>query len=68
MTSFIMKKGQLILTHKMREGERAQYIALGDTWRQWISGGQVERKQREGRESAEGGWAGDETLKHLRFC
>lgn len=48
MTSFIMKKGQLIVSHKMREGERAQYIALGDTWRQWISGGQVERKQREG--------------------
>lgn len=48
MTSFIMKKGQLIVSHKMREGERAQYIALGDTWRQWIFGGQVERKQREG--------------------
>ena len=39
MTWFIMKKVQLILSHNMREGERAQLIALGDIWRQWIPGG-----------------------------
>lgn len=57
MTSFIIKRVQLILSHNMKEGERTQLIALGDTWRQWVSSGQVERQQREWGESAEGGLA-----------
>lgn len=53
MTSFTTEKGQLILNHNLREGEKAQLIPLG-TWRRRAAGGQVEREQREGREC--GGW------------
>lgn len=53
MTSFTTEKGQLILNHNLREGEKAQLIPLG-TWRRKAAAGQVEREQKEGREC--GGW------------
>lgn len=59
MTSFITEKVQLILTHNVREEERAQLLPLGGPWRRWMAGSGG--KEAEGGRECRGwpGWSRD---------